>query len=119
MNNNYAIISVDLLIDQSKCEYFENTFESIEQFLIDSVESSTDQEVSNSLTTVLIDEEHGESISHYTVNLNIWFNKYWNAESIQYSVDEIEMGLINSKDELSTIGLIKQLESSLLHLEVA
>lgn len=119
MNNNYAIISVDLFIDQDKCEYFENSFESIEQFLIDSVEGSTDQEVSNTLTVVLIDEEHDGSISHYTCNLNIWYNKYWNTDLIQYSIDEIEMGLINSVDNLSTQGLVKRLDSELTILEVA
>lgn len=118
MNNNYAIISVDLFIDQTKCEYFENTFESIEQFLIDSVNGSTDHEVSNTLTVVLIDEEHSGSISHYTCNLNIWFNKYWTRELIHYSIDELEVGLINSAENLSTVGLVKRIESELTNLEL-
>jgi hypothetical protein len=118
MNNNYAIISVDLFIDQDKCNYFENTFESIEQFLIDSVDGSTDSQVSNTLTVVLIDEEHTGSISHYSVNLNVWFNKYWTRELIQMSLDEIEMGLINSVDELSSNELIKRLDSEVINLEM-
>jgi hypothetical protein len=118
MKNSTAIISVDLFIDQTKCEYFENTFESVEQFLIDSVDGSTDCEVSNTLTIVQIDEEHTGSISYYTANLNVWYNEYWTRELILQSIDEIEIGLINSVDDLSSEGLVKRLESSLINLEV-
>ena len=110
MNNKNAILSVDLFIDQDKCDYFDNTAENIEQFLNDQIDCVLDEQLSNTVTIVLIDEEHYGSISHYIHNINVWFNEQYDALSVSDILHELGECLSIESTNLSNDEMVKSID---------